>query len=185
MHSASPDNDYSRRNDAREMLATSLIKQRKLSDAERVLLSCIEDASEEDIRALKSTYNLAEIYLEVGQFDKAEAHCQKILKEADQVFGRTHPLVQQSGELLLEIYRNKGDFVALQAYRSAISPGPIMRGSFTWQKAVSLLHDNGFSLEDMDQQRKANALRWASGKGFENVVLILVETKDGIKDVVD
>jgi len=42
MHGPSPDDDYSRRNDAREMLATSLIKQRKLSDAERILLSLLK-----------------------------------------------------------------------------------------------------------------------------------------------
>jgi len=185
MHGPSPDDDYSRRNDAREMLATSLIKQRKLSDAERIVLSFIEDTPEKDIRALQSTYSLAEIYLEVGQFDKAESYCQKILKEADQMFGRTHPLFQQSAKLLLEIYRNKGDFIALQAYRSAILPGRIVRGGFTWQKAIALLNNNGFSLEGMDQQRKANALRWATEKGLENVVLVLLETKDGIKDVVN
>jgi ankyrin repeat protein len=185
MDSASPDGDHSRRSEAREMLATSLIKQRKLIEAERVLLACIGDAPEKDLRAIRSTYSLAEIYLETGQSDKAEIYCKRSLKEADEVFGRTHPLVNQSGELLMEIYRNTGDLVALQACSSTIFPSRIVSGGFRWNKAVSLLKDNGFSLEGMDQERKSNALRWAAEKGLENVVLVLLETKDGIKNIVD
>jgi ankyrin repeat protein len=167
------------------MLATSFVKQRKLIEAEKILLLCIEDTRDKDPRALRATYSLAEVYLDAGQFDKAEIYCQKSLREADGVFGRSHPLVQQSGELLLEVYRNKGDFVALEAYRSAISPGRIVQGGFSWKKAISLLNSNGFSLEGMDRERKANALRWAAEKGLENVLLVLLETKGGIKDVVD
>ena len=185
MDSASPDSDHSRRSEAREMLATSLIKQRKLTEAERVLLSCIDDAPEKNLPAIRSTYSLAEVYLETGQFKKAETYCQRSLKEADEVLGRTHPLVHQSGELLLEIYRNTGDFVALEAYSSTIFPGCIVPGGFRWKKAVSLLNSNGFSLEGMDRERKSNALRWAAEKGLENVILVLLETKDGIKDIVD
>jgi ankyrin repeat protein len=185
MDSTSPDSDHYRRSEAREMLATSLIKQRKLIEAERILLSCIDDAPEKDLRVIRSTYSLAEVYLETGQFDKAETYCQRSLKEADEVLGRTHPLVHQSGELILEIYRSTGDFIALEAYSSTLFPGRIVPGGFRWKKAVSLLNSNGFSLEGMNRERKSNALRWAAEKGLENVVLVLLDTKDGIKDIID
>jgi len=96
MESTNPESDRSRRLDAQEMLVTSFVKQRKLIEAEKILLSCIEGTPNKNSQALRETYSLAELYLNAGQFEKAEIYCQKSLKEADALFCRLHPLVQQS-----------------------------------------------------------------------------------------
>lgn len=181
-----PSYDLEKRNEGREMLATSLVKQKRPQEAEKILLSRIDDASEHD-KALQATYLLSGLYFDTKNFQKAELYCRKVIEPAEALYGRAHPLFQQSAELLLEIYRSSGDIVSFEAYRSVLSPssGQIVKGGVAWQKGMALLESHGFSLERMNQEQKSIVLRWAAEKGHENVVHILIETGGGIKDVVN
>lgn len=177
--------DLEGRDDAIDILVTSYCKQKKWKEAELCLIEHLSDRPADDDRALTWLHMLAEISLRIGSLDSAENACQRAMKRRKGLLGASHPQFLQSVELLIAIYQRKQDYIVAECYRAAFLPSGITRGGIFWEEAVQALNENGFDLERLEQNDVVNAMRWASEKGLDKVLLVLMETKGGIKEIVN
>jgi len=177
--------NFEGRDDALDILLTSYCKQKKWKEAESCLMERLSDRPVDDGRTMNWVHMLAEISLWMGNLDNAEEACQRVMKWRKSALGVSHPQFLQSVELFIETCQRKGNLVIAERYRAEFLPSGITRGGIFWEEAVQVLNESGFDLERLEQNNVFDAMRWASKEGLDKVLLVLIETKGVIKEIVN
>lgn len=109
-------------------LATTSKQGDYLNEAESFLLKLIDDTNEQTFNGLMTLCILASVYLEKGEFDRAEKAARKAVEGREKMLGRKHQLFHESVYILVQIYRAKGD-ESQATHWSALLP-PTFEGNY-------------------------------------------------------
>lgn len=111
--------------EAQVMLASSLLEQSRVQEAEKLLLEVTETEHVSDSpSAMTASHNLGSLYLRRGDLDLAESHSMNAVKARGKLLGMQHKLCLQSVELLVKVFEKKGDHIEAEAWQMFIPVRP-------------------------------------------------------------
>lgn len=119
--------------DAQVLLASALMGQNRLEDAEELLLPVTQAAaSSVGAAVMTACHILGELCLKKGDLDMAEQHSLMAVKGRGKLFGKQNVLCLQSVHLLIQVYDQKGDYIEAEAWNMFIPTTPEKEVDQTW-----------------------------------------------------
>ncbi|KAL8777240.1 MAG: hypothetical protein Q9213_007953 [Squamulea squamosa] len=174
---------FDNRPELKERLAEVYLEQRRYRKAKRVLVPLMREMASDANRKWRLYLLLANAYYGLGQLTRAESLARGSLKGRDDLYGKDHPLTQQSAMLVISIYEAQDDVETAMALRGYYCPHTIpppppksaLRSTSTSQTSreasgssqspnLSSLSNHQFSQENEEESQPPasnRVLRWA------------------------
>lgn len=116
---------FNNRSELREKLGEIYLNQGRYRKAIRVLVRLLHEPSLEPDRKWRLSYLLARAYLGQRQLPKAESFARGSLTGRDILYGKEHPLTQESARLVISIYETQDDIMTAMGLRAHYCPQTI------------------------------------------------------------
>ncbi|KAL8773575.1 MAG: hypothetical protein Q9209_001680 [Squamulea sp. 1 TL-2023] len=173
---------FDNRPELRERLAEIYLNQKRYRKAKRVLISLLRETALDADRKWRLYLLLANAYFGLGQLTKAESLARASLKGRHDLYGKDHPLTQQSAILVISTYEAQDDVETAMPLRGYYCPHTIpppppksaLRSASTSQRPreasgssqspnISSVPKQQFPHENEESQHQSsNRVRWAA-----------------------
>ena len=111
---------YRWRAETSEKLGICYSKQNKWTDAEPLFRELLDPPSPEEKMSFEITHALAEVYLGMGEFERAELFCKQAIEGRGKMLGKDHRFYYRSIKLLAEIYAANGDSIGAEVCKAML-----------------------------------------------------------------